>query len=78
MAERKCPTTDDELVAWFDGIMIPVEDIAGKYRVPGWRCKACGWAVGALGYPPSHQCPEDGDAQEARRRADPPTPADRP
>lgn len=57
----------ERLNYYFEGIMIPVEDIAGKYWVPGWQCRRCGWATGSEGYPPEHKCPDDGDAQHARR-----------
>jgi len=56
-------TNDDELIEHFEGILIPAEDIAGKYQVPGWKCKSCGWAVGTIRYPPGHHCPEDGQRQ---------------
>lgn len=48
---------DRETVAdHFEGILIPVEDIGGKYNVPGWQCIHCGWKVGASGLPPAHYC----------------------
>lgn len=58
-------TTDDELDQHFEGIMIPCYDFdAGNYRVPGWECKHCGWRVGTVNYPPSHECPADGQKQQ--------------
>jgi len=59
----------DELDANFIGVMIPVEDIAGKYHVPGWECKHCGWVVGSKGFPPSHTCPDDGQVQKLLRES---------
>lgn len=41
---------------YFIGVLIPVRDIAGRYNVPGWRCRGCGWTVGSTGYPPDHKC----------------------
>lgn len=55
--------TEQNVGDLFDGVMIPVEDIAGKYQVPGWRCKRCGWTVGAKWLPPSHECEEGSDAE---------------
>lgn len=61
-------TTDDELVQHFEGVMIPVNDpFVGDYSVPGWKCVHCGWMVGAQGYPPGHECPDDGLWQFALR-----------
>lgn len=58
------PKTDDDLDQ-FEGVMIPVTDpFVGSFRVPGWKCKTCGWTVGAQGLPPSHECPTDGIQQQ--------------
>jgi hypothetical protein len=60
-------TTDDQLDTHFDGVMIPVSDpFVGSYQVPGWKCKECGWVIGTIGYPPSHQCPDDGLEQSRK------------
>lgn len=59
--------SDDELDKYFEGVVFPVEDIAGRYFVPGWKCKECGWTIGTINYPPRHSCPEDGNAQESKR-----------
>lgn len=51
----------------FDGVMIPVVDpapISLAYQVPGWKCKGCGWTVGARGLPPTHHCDPRGRAAE--------------
>ena len=46
----------DEL---FEGVMIPGgADKPSGY--PGWRCRGCGWTVGSIGLPPTHNCPQDG------------------
>jgi len=51
-------TTDDGLDEHFEGVMIDAEDpFIGKIRVPGWKCRHCGWTVGTISYPPSHDCP---------------------
>ena len=51
-------TTDDELDEHFEGVMIDVEEpFIGSVRVPGWKCRHCGWTVGTIDYPPSHDCP---------------------
>lgn len=49
---------------FFQGIMLRVEEpfIGFTWR-PGWRCRACGWQVGCADLPPSHSCPEDGEAR---------------
>ena len=57
----------DDIDKSFEGIMIDVEDIVGKYFVPGWKCKVCGWKVGTKRLPPSHTCPDDGEKQKQRR-----------
>lgn len=55
------PQTDEELTEHFDGYMIPLNDWdVGDYQVPGWKCKHCGWIIGTSGYPPGHNCPDDG------------------
>lgn len=63
--------TEATVDALFDGVMIPVEDPFHypAYSVPGWRCKMCGWTVGARGLPRAHQCPEEGDRQGAAQEA---------
>jgi len=59
---------EDSLIMHYDGIMIPIEDWdIGVHYVPGWQCKHCGWMVGALGFPPRHICPDEGEAQAERR-----------
>jgi len=51
-------TTDDELDAHFEGVMIEVDEpFIGKCYKPGWKCRHCGWMVGTISYPPSHDCP---------------------
>jgi hypothetical protein len=58
--------TEDTIADLFTGTMIPVNDpFTGPYRVPGWRCNVCGWTVGTRGLPRPHECPEDGEKQQA-------------
>lgn len=59
-------TTEGNILDNFDGVVIPVEDIAGKYQVPGWKCRECGWTVGTMHFPIAHNCPEDGNWQQRR------------
>lgn len=57
-------TNDDELDWHFEGVMIEVDEpFVGKFYKPGWKCRHCGWTVGATGYPPTHECP-DGEASD--------------
>lgn len=67
MSETLRVENDDDLNNFFIGVEIPVEDIAGRYRVPGWQCRLCGWTIGARGYPPAHNCPEDGLMMRVKR-----------
>lgn len=61
-------TNDDELDRHFEGVMIDVSDpFVGSYRVPGWKCRHCGWTVGSVGYPPSHVCPGETEDEEIER-----------
>lgn len=49
----------ESIDALFEGVLIPVHDIGGDYSVPGWRCRACGWTVGAQGLPGGHECVDE-------------------
>ena len=49
--------TEENVGDYFDGVMIPVRDpICGDHQVPGWKCKSCGWTIGARLLPPAHHC----------------------
>ena len=61
--------TESDIDDFFEGIMITINDWdIGEHRVPGWKCKRCGWRVGSQDLPPSHECPLDGIIQENERR----------
>jgi hypothetical protein len=67
--------TDETLDEHFEGVMIDVNDpFVGGYTVPGWKCLHCGWIIGTAGLPPSHYCPDDGQAQAAKRKQQTDTP----
>lgn len=55
---KRVEATESNIDELFHGVMIDVEDIGGKYSVPGWKCRACGWTVGSQGLPPWHNCPD--------------------
>lgn len=53
--------TADTVDIFFEGETIPLQDVGGDHagRFPAWKCRACGWTIGVLGLPPSHNCPGD-------------------
>ena len=59
--------TSENIDQLFDGVLIHCEDIGGKYEVPGWKCKACGWTIGSVGLPPPHIC-KTVEVNDAQRR----------
>lgn len=62
--------TDENLGDLFEGVMIEVTDpFIPDYRVPGWKCKKCGWIIGTLRLPPGHTCPSEGIAQQEFRNS---------
>lgn len=70
-------TNDEQLRKHFEGILIRVTDpppLDLSYNVPGWKCKTCGWQVGSSGYPPSHECPDEGNQQQCSHEWEEDTP----
>ncbi len=68
--DTRVRVTWDDVCEYFEGVMIEaVDPFIGKFQVPGWECKTCGWRVGTLNAPPSHDCPSEGRKQKEKREA---------
>ncbi len=68
----RCITVDRHNVCdYFDGVLIEVDDPEITHKVPGWKCRACGWQIGCEGPPPPHVCrkpqEQEGQTDECRR-----------
>jgi uncharacterized OB-fold protein len=56
------PLTNDNLDKYYEGVMVPINEIFYTANKPGWQCNSCGKIYVARGLPPSHECEETNHA----------------